>query len=877
MRSRFVFLFVILMIAGLSASSALANNQGSAAMESFWKSTAPITVPVTDKDGTAHIEFPAVPSKPGMTPVVRFKAFLKTKTNAGWARYMKLGLNDKTLLSNTDANKPRILNREMDAKSSAGPVSVYSDALLLTFFTPGTGEIDSRMNTDRDEGCVYLLDISDAVHKVVTGWDNRLESQGTNKLDITNTYKVLTSGETADCTEFVVEDIEVGYLPNDMVKKLQHTESFHMTSTPGPSLRSGDAKIIAGKDGVLEVKVGGESYFYTANYSYPGKETAQYNKMGSEEHSPASWKITRLLEKNSITIKGDYKDYTVVRTITPDGDRFKVCDKITNKTDQPIGMKIRYCTITNNPFSPDSVSLCGSRTLPGTDNCATNPTVFISQAKSSMGLVVEDTVFRLQMEVVRKDNWVEFGTNHFGIEPKKSYTLEWTIYPSKSVDYWDFVNRVRKNWNVNFTVLGPCPLGDENIVPGRKARIYPINPWLGYHNGCKLSREEYKALVKPKVQKLLAAQPDAIPMGLVESNLVPYDTRKADGKLPQGTMNGPDALRTGYGLELNAAETELIKKLPWWDSEIKTRDGRGVIDTYYAEAPYLDLLVYPAPGNYQLKFMKQQADFLMNEVGMKGVYMDDFNLGIRLSQPGRCDYSKWDGHTVDLKTNGEIDRKYTDCTLIGSPARAEIIRNVLSKGGLVLTNGHPVARETTGLQIHAFAETEWDLESVDALLKWTEPPYLPAIAEAHLSSPISLGIRPSRFGKVGEENTAEIIHRWVIACLKNGTLYVYYTFTIPTTGPGAGEYGIVNHMYPFTPVELHSGWLIGKERILTAKSGSFYWNNAEKPAVLAFDIKGHEIKPERVNIVKKGSGWQVDLGIKDWLQTAVIESPNDKH
>ncbi len=262
---------------------------------------------------------------------------------------------------------------------------------------------------------------------------------------------------------------------------------------------------------------------------------------------------------------------------------------------------------------------------------------------------------------------------------------------------------------------------------------------------------------------------------------------------------------------------------------------------------------------------------LRDQVGMKGIYIDQFNLSTRVEATGRPDYSRWDGHTVDLKPNGEIERKYTDCTLIGSPARAEIVQHILNKGGVVITNGHPVARETTGLPIHAFAETEWDLTSGEELLAWDEPPYIPAIAEAHLSSPLSLGIRPSRFWPFGRDHWAEIIHKWVITCLKNGTLYYYYTYTIPTDGPGAGEYGIINHMFPFTPVELHSGWLVGKERIITAKSGSFLWAHPEKPAVVAFDLKGHQIQPESLKIVRKGRGWQVDLKIHDWHETAAVE------
>ena len=86
------------------------------------------------------------------------------------------------------------------------------------------------------------------------------------------------------------------------------------------------------------------------------------------------------------------------------------------------------------------------------------------------------------------------------------------------------------------------------------------------------------------------------------------------------------------------------------------------------------------------------------------------------------------------------------------------------------------------------------------------------------------------------------------------------------------DYGIINHMFPFTPVELHAGWLIGKERILTAKSGHFHWSHPEKPIVLAFDSKGYKIEPRHLTLVKNGNGWDVDLAITDWQSTAVIEN-----
>ena len=54
---------------------------------------------------------------------------------------------------------------------------------------------------------------------------------------------------------------------------------------------------------------------------------------------------------------------------------------------------------------------------------------------------------------------------------------------------------------------------------------------------------------------------------------------------------------------------------------------------------------------------------------------------------------------------------------------------------------------------------------------------------------------------------------------------------------------LTSKMFPFTPIELHGGWFVGKERILTAVSGEFGWRG-ERPEVdvFVFDELGREVK-----------------------------------
>ena len=110
--------------------------------------------------------------------------------------------------------------------------------------------------------------------------------------------------------------------------------------------------------------------------------------------------------------------------------------------------------------------------------------------------------------------------------------------------------------------------------------------------------------------------------------------------------------------------------------------------------------------------------------------------------------------------------------------------------------------------------------------------------------------------------------------MKNGQLYYYYASVIPKEGPGSGEYGAINHMFPFTPVELHAGWLVGKERIITTVSGSFVWNRPDKPVCLLFGLKGRPKTPD-VQMRQRGKAWDVSIKLSDWTEIAVIESAED--
>ena len=49
---------------------------------------------------------------------------------------------------------------------------------------------------------------------------------------------------------------------------------------------------------------------------------------------------------------------------------------------------------------------------------------------------------------------------------------------------------------------------------------------------------------------------------------------------------------------------------------------------------------------------------------------------------------------------------------------------------------------------------------------------------------------------------------------------------------------LTHYMFPITPVELHEGYIIGQERIITNRSGLFGWGDSSRHEVHVFDDQG---------------------------------------
>jgi hypothetical protein len=319
-----------------------------------------------------------------------------------------------------------------------------------------------------------------------------------------------------------------------------------------------------------------------------------------------------------------------------------------------------------------------------------------------------------------------------------------------------------------------------------------------------------------------------------------------------------------YGKEAPPVAAALLDASPWADSVVRGANGRPVLDTwyvqYYQEPRGLNLIVYPTRTNHRHAQMMEQLQWLMEEVGFDGAYIDQFALALGGSDS--LTYGTWDGHTVDLDpTTGEVTRKYGIVGLLSAEARWAWVEYLLGKGKIVVANGEPAVNELQRLPVYRFMETQgYGPMSGDI-------PNCPNCARGQLASPIGLGHSFGYGRSEGEVRGGEFLMRTVIAHLRYGLLYYYYGAAFDAD---QGGYGPVNHMFPFTPVELHEGWIVGRERTITCVSGTFARPGGVAPEVHLFDARGLE-KACTPQVERTENGYLVRLTLEDWREVAVVQ------
>jgi hypothetical protein len=483
------------------------------------------------------------------------------------------------------------------------------------------------------------------------------------------------------------------------------------------------------------------------------------------------------------------KYFSVKRRIEKKGESIIVHDTFTNLTNENLPLMHRE----EVQMKPEKVWLGGlsPTSINGTSSNPHNPTVFGIQGKTGIGLLPLDDIFQVHITNYSTADDIGLMDNNLVLKPKSTYTAEWAIVPVASTDHFDFINATRRLLDVNYQFDGSFAFmrahpkfegswSDQQIIDFAKfkdAKYLCINIGYPYYKG-------------------------RTPQGTA---LQQIDHTAWVDAIARRRKLIPGAKQMAYFHCFIDVADEAPEK--YKDSQLIMPDGT---QGDYGQSIY-KLFVPTLTDSYGPAIAKN-IDLILDEMKLDGVYWDEMD---RSRYFYTYNPDQWDGVSADIDPKTmKITRLKSSVTLLSQPWRLEQAQRIMKRGVLITNGGNPSTRTMRNLHYAGFNETGSISNCVNS----------------QLFTPIALGDHLT-------ERSEEDAYHVMLNALNYGCVYYWYNdvTVIPT------YHTLTQYMFPITPVELHEGYIIGTDRIITNRSGVFGWNDNAKHEVHVFDNTGHEV------------------------------------
>ncbi|MCX7886149.1 MAG: hypothetical protein N3B01_02675 [Verrucomicrobiae bacterium] len=455
--------------------------------------------------------------------------------------------------------------------------------------------------------------------------------------------------------------------------------------------------------------------------------------------------------------------------------------------------------------------------LSGTAAEPANPTTFGATERAGLGLLPLNDEFQVHVRNYAGTGLIGLADEQFVLQPRKSYTAEWAIVPVARPDYFDFVNAARRLRDVNFTI----PYCFAFLRAGKLTEQW--------------TDQQFTDFIRLKSANLVCAGLATVrykgryPHGLAFQQ-VPHDSYKR--WVERVRRLAPEAKTCIYFHCFINAEENAAQKFP--DARVLRADGSHAD---YGQ-PFYGLF-FPTETNAYGRAVRRNVDIVLNEIKADGVYWDELEYSAYAYHYGE----PWDGCSADIDPQTmKIRRLKSSITLLSQPWRVALIREIMARGPLI-ANGQPHTRTIARLKFPRFVETA----SIDNC------------ARAQLYTPIALGDHLS-------ERSEEDAYRNMVRALDYGCVSHWYgdLQVIPRYET------LTKYMYPITPLELREGYIIGRERILTNRSGLFGWGDRSRHEVHVFDDTGREVPDFKAPTVERDGATFTELRIPEGWSAAIL-------
>ena len=542
-------------------------------------------------------------------------------------------------------------------------------------------------------------------------------------------------------------------------------------------------------------------------FSQPG---GGFNFLGDSGSADPAWRW-QVSQQSPVTAQLDAraKNYEISRKVRLLDNRLQITDTLRNLSQEDLALRYRHAL----DFSAYSLPVCrmgGQESHSLNDySSADNSTLFYPARDSGLGIVLEDDFSRNQSKLFydAKAGRSGFFNDAFYLEPGASYQVEWSLYVTPSNDYFDLINQVRRDWNLNYTIEGPVYfVGTEEVFtqPEAELRRHIEEKQVRYLCFWEI-RTPQDVKIPEADNKAVVGMGGAIFSPVLEAQRLRHveAARRWRELFPQ--------VKVSQYYHCFFQGFEMPDDMTHQDSFIVDSTGKRLPSAYSSAVYYVFRSIYPKPGNSYWKVHMDCLDFLHNEMNIDWTYWDESNgPGTTAKEhvgSAPVTFNAEDGHSalIDLETN-RVMQKCAILAVVSAPALQEGIRRTLDKGGIVLFNGPPTLRYRSQPRVYSMAETQ------DVIAR---------AYQTHLGTPLAYGYGTPEF-------------RAVVERLNYGCLYVRTHLNYASDA--------VSKCYPFTPMELHRGWLKGKERIITNQSGEFGWDGAFTARLWRYDAEGRKLE-----------------------------------
>jgi len=712
------------------------------------------------------------------TVLLEVVARVQTERPSGSNYLLKMSLNSQVIGPARARGVMRLLNKPLVAPVAANlPAPWFGNHGFRLVYAPDFSAA-GKISFYRGDPYTLVLDVTDLVNPLAE-----------NRLELTNMLQPGRLALPPPAGNLVVARLVIRTRPqpSPMMTAAANAAPLINRGEPaaGPARYAG--QLLAG--GGFRITVGSRQWEFASAFSYPG---AGLNRLAPRDAVDATgqrgWTIHVRPVADGGEVMAQGPDYRLHRSVRFTPWKIEIADTLTNAhADEPLGMLVRHQTSLAGLKDP-VIRLAGNADPAVNDYYSpANPSVHVACGDQGLGLLCEDDVLRNQARLFCDQEPPAAGlrTEMLRLGPGESYTLRWSVYPVGGPDYYDFINLVRDDWGANLPVDGAWTFfHPDSILALPAEKIREQFQRLGIRYACYCG-----GWVDGKHDRKRIG----FGAGVLDDYWADFRRRLREAAAKIHRAAPGVKVLVYYDTQRDTSEGSHER---FRDSWLTDAQGRQVATDWSGLYSHTWSVVATLDNSFG-RAMLEAVDRYLDDMRIDGLYWDEME-NVTYGMP-LLTYNRGDGHSclLDLK-HYTIQREVGITALLGEGQRLAVIDRVRRRGGVLMGNGPAHTRAMLARGVPRMVEIQHN-------------DYF--CFEGNLGTPLGYMGSRSDFGNFSRA--------LAMPCLPVGTRADY-------------AFDISRHLFPLTPIELHYGYTLGRQRIVVLHSGSYGWSG-QRCLVQAWD------------------------------------------